>query len=205
MKNILLVIPAILCWQFVRGQHLNKKIIVYKIEKGCHRLVIPDSTLSCGADALAFSLEIGNGKFHSGYDIYWPAPLIDGRYSLAVTEKQLYFRSHHDNPNPDCLFWLTNISPAEYRLICKKIKASKGIFGKPFNSIELATGLSYKHPDPGDEYVTLKSLINLFNEALPADEQIAFPDREAYDSIKAVRIIINTDELYDSEEVSTLP
>ncbi|WP_147319947.1 hypothetical protein [Chitinophaga silvisoli] len=207
MKIILFVISFLISGELATGQTSNKKIVVYMMDTASHRILIPDSTLSCHADAFACSIEIGDGRHYYGYDIRWPAPEIDGTYVLSVTEKQLYLHSCHDNPNPDFLYWFTNISPVQYRLICDVIKKNKPVFGKPFSGTLRYYTVAYRQALPDSQYTSLQNLIMLFNKALPDCEQVHLPNKDEFERTDPVQIIINENEIREEvfEERVNIP
>ncbi|WPV65330.1 hypothetical protein [Chitinophaga sp. LS1] len=206
MKSRLFVLSVLLTSQLAIGQHSNRKILHLVDDSTLTRLVIPDSALTCHADALYYSFELGDGKHHTGYDIYWFAPEIDGSYRLSITQKQLYLYSGHDNPNPNYLYWLVCITPNQYKLINKKIKNSKVLFGKPYGGFYPYYCVAYKEAVPENLYATLQRLITLFNSGLPAMEQIQLISKDEFEKINPVQLIMNDEEINEvpaDEEVST--
>ena|GEM_PF-4903254 len=195
MKKILFVISALLTSQLAISQQSGRKILHFINDSGSVRWVIPDSIFSCHADGLAAVLEMGDGKHHYGYDIRWDAREIDGSYVLSVTEKQLYLHTSHDNPNPDYLYWFTNIHPDQYKLISNVIKHNRPVFGKPCASKLVYFIVAYTQAIPDSAYSSLQNLIALFNKALPAGKQISFPTKEDFDKTDPVQMIFNEAEI----------
>lgn len=50
---------------------------------------------------------------------HWDSWLIDGRYYLLFTPMQMVLFSHHENPNPNWVYWVAPISREQYELLRK--------------------------------------------------------------------------------------
>ncbi|WP_462220302.1 hypothetical protein [Ferruginibacter sp.] len=53
------------------------------------------------------------------FRFFWNSICNDGSYYLTITPEQIYFSSGHDNPNPNYLFWVINITNSQYQLLKK--------------------------------------------------------------------------------------
>jgi len=52
------------------------------------------------------------------YMIFWDdRPAIDGSFILVIHPTQIFLRSSHDNPNPDCIYWMSPISASQYQAL----------------------------------------------------------------------------------------
>lgn len=195
MKKILFVLSFLLACKSAIGQHSNKKIIDIYIDPPGRRVYLPDTVLTCHADALYFPYEYGFGKYHFGYKIRWIAPEIDGTYYLSINQSQMFLYSGHDNPNPSYLFWMVKITYDQYNLINEKIKKSKAEFGKPYAGPEPYFTVEYKNPVTENLYTTLEDLVSLFNSGLPADQQIPLESSDEFKKIQPLRLISDEKEL----------
>jgi hypothetical protein len=73
--------------------------------------VLPTDALTA-FDAIHLSPELEGSE--QALSISWRSPRIDGRFVLVLTPLQIYLRSGHDNPNPNYLYWLAPLSPAQF-------------------------------------------------------------------------------------------
>jgi hypothetical protein len=46
-------------------------------------------------------------------------PGIDGEFMLVVHSKQLFLRSGHNNPNPNYVYWVDQLSEGQYTKLVK--------------------------------------------------------------------------------------
>src|SRR5262249_5752527 len=60
------------------------------------------------------------------YMITWNEPAIDGDFMLVVHPKQLFLRSGHNNPNPNYVYWVEELSDGQYADLVKFLDAYKG-------------------------------------------------------------------------------
>jgi hypothetical protein len=61
------------------------------------------------------------------YMIAWnDTPAIDGDFMLVVHPKQLFLRSGHNNPNPNYVYWVEQLSEGQYVKLVKFLDAYKG-------------------------------------------------------------------------------
>lgn len=61
------------------------------------------------------------------YMITWnDTPGIDGQFMLVVHPKQLFLRSGHDNPNPNYVYWVEQLSEGQYARLVKFLDAYNG-------------------------------------------------------------------------------
>jgi hypothetical protein len=58
------------------------------------------------------------------YMIAWnDTPATDGEFVLVVHPKQLFLRSRHDNPNPNYVYWVEQLSEGQYTQLVKFLDA----------------------------------------------------------------------------------
>ena len=61
------------------------------------------------------------------YMITWnDTPGIDGDFMLVVHPKQLFLRSGHNNPNPNYVYWVQQLSDGQYPELVRFLDAYKG-------------------------------------------------------------------------------
>jgi hypothetical protein len=61
------------------------------------------------------------------YMITWnDTPGIDGDFIFVVHPEQLFLRSGHDNPNPNYVYWVQQLSEAQYRQLVKFLDTYDG-------------------------------------------------------------------------------
>jgi hypothetical protein len=61
------------------------------------------------------------------YMITWnDTPGIDGDFMLVVHPKQLFLRSGHNNPNPNYVYWVEQLSEGQYTQLVRFLDAYKG-------------------------------------------------------------------------------
>ena len=53
-------------------------------------------------------------------------PGIDGDFMLVVHPKQLFLRSGHNNPNPNFVYWVEQLSESQYTQLVKFLNAYNG-------------------------------------------------------------------------------
>jgi hypothetical protein len=64
------------------------------------------------------------------YMIAWnDTPATDGEFALVVHPKQLFLRSRHNNPNPNYVYWVEQLSEGQYTQLVKFLDAYReGVF-----------------------------------------------------------------------------
>ena len=61
------------------------------------------------------------------YMIAWnDTPGIDGDFMLVVHPTQLFLRSGHNNPNPNYVYWVEQLSEDQYTKLVRFLEAYKG-------------------------------------------------------------------------------
>ena len=61
------------------------------------------------------------------YMITWnDGPAIDGEFMLVVHPKQLFLRSGHNNPNPNYVYWVEQLSEGQYTKLVRFLDAYNG-------------------------------------------------------------------------------
>ncbi len=136
-------------------------------------------------------------------EIGWFSSCIDGTYSLIVTPRQMYLRSHHCNPNPNYLYWLENSDSRKYKLIKEYLNKSKDF--KYCNaqyrndyiySFENYLEEEYVNEEWEDKmYENLNILIAEINEAIKlTGEEIKIPSKK-YLMNNHVRLLVDKEEV----------
>jgi hypothetical protein len=141
--------------------------------------VFPENSLTSDFDIIitGFNKEETDNK--SMIEISWFSSYIDGTYCFVITPRQMYLRSHHNNPNPNYLYWLKKSDSLNYKLIKKHFDSSK-----QFESVNIRsrTGQIYSFTNHLDEYYVndnwenkmyenLNYLILEINEAIEQTER----------------------------------
>ncbi|MCC3158836.1 hypothetical protein LJ737_16455 [Hymenobacter sp. 15J16-1T3B] len=63
-----------------------------------------------------------------GYWFKWPYFTVDGSLCLYITRRQLYLRTGHENPNPNMLHWVQDLTPAQFQAIDAALRQPKAPF-----------------------------------------------------------------------------
>jgi hypothetical protein len=100
-----------------------KYILVNTIDKGDY-FYIPHACLSDSVDAILFQNKtlLKVDPDNRPIEFYWSSRCIDGEYILTVTPQQIFFSTGHENPNPNFLFWIMDISKKQFQFISKGIR-----------------------------------------------------------------------------------
>jgi hypothetical protein len=100
-----------------------KYILVNTIDKGDY-FYIPNSWLSNSVDAILFQNKtlLKVDPDNRPINFYWSSRCIDGEYILTVTPQQIFFSTGHNNPNPNFLYWIMDISKKQFQLINKGVR-----------------------------------------------------------------------------------
>jgi hypothetical protein len=172
--------------------------------------VVPDNIFSLNADGLVMypmQSKIENQpKFY--LTISWFAPSIDGDFILTVTKRQVILTSGHENPNPNSLYWFTDINEKQYEQIVRNIDNSKSSFDEQNLHYFYGRQLEYKYFIPEQKhwsstdrenkmYLNAKRLIDLFNIGVKPGEQVVFPSKKKLKSIKPIMTAHNSSEITD--------
>lgn len=141
MKRIT-VFQIILLFTFLESfSQGNSNKIKSVIRKGGYDYIpieyLKDSTIIGLTHYFEFPIRTKKAK---SFTFLWNSYCIDGRYYMEVTPEQIYLFSGHENPNPNHLYWVLNISKDVLNILSKnskKIKdldcASDGCFDEKFS------------------------------------------------------------------------
>ena len=168
--------------------------------------VFPENSLTNDFDIIitGFNKDVADNK--SMIEISWFSSYIDGTYRFVITPRQMYLRSHHNNPNPNYLYWLHKSDSLNYNLIRKHFDNSE-LFEKI--DIQSRTEQIYSFAKIHDEnyvndnwenkmYENLYHLILEINDAIKQiDEHIELPQEKLIRQT-SVRLLIDKQE-YDSQ------
>ncbi|WP_276484150.1 hypothetical protein [Paraflavitalea pollutisoli] len=190
----------------------SAKVVVPAFDRNNMSYVIPDNIYSLQADVLY--LPSGDytryDKKKHGYEIVWPSDYIDGSLKLIVTKRQIYLVSGHNNPNPNRLYWFTNITAVQYKRIASKLFFNQQLFQEEDITFEWYRVLYYKQyrrekelPNEWTDelmniheqnfrnlqYQNTSDLIALFNRDLSPAHVIQFPSQADFEKNKPIRII----------------
>ena len=141
-------------------------------------------------------------------EISWSSIYIDGRYILVITPRQIYLKSGHDNPNPNYLYWLTNISDSQFHKIKDYLGTTQNRTVHNYTS-DNSSNLTYYFDKAkiekykGDSWTNMRydnfqSLMKLINQPLRKNgEQLLIPSRKDFENIKILRLVIDIFEFQD--------
>jgi hypothetical protein len=112
-------------------QNRDRSIIKSTIDRGDY-FYIPAFAMEDSVDAIVFQSKIMQkvDPEHRPVRLFWSSNCNDGHYILTVTPEQIFLSSGHDNPNPNFLFWVMDISKEQYSAINRGIrkKAPKNFY-----------------------------------------------------------------------------
>ncbi|MCB9261832.1 MAG: hypothetical protein H6607_05600 [Flavobacteriales bacterium] len=144
-----------------------------------------------------------------GYSLGWPAPNIDGGMAVIINPKQMYLKSGHDNPNPNYLYWLCDIDSTAFGSIEKTLNDSIFYWQKREPNWYGFVGMwlpNYASEFPIPEewndsllnlhqenhyktaYLNLTRIIDMLNQHLPENQQIAKPTYTEFRENKKIMI-----------------
>lgn len=132
-----------------------------------------------------------------GYWFNWPFTSVDGTLDLYVSRRQIYLQSGHNNPNPNFLYWVQNITPAQFQTIDGLLKgllvplpfqahaeANCGYFRclqfqpKESSTARFATETqweAFRATEEADLAQRVRSLLQTLNYYLPTNGQLRLP------------------------------
>jgi hypothetical protein len=137
-------------------------------------------------------------------EIFWPSTYIDGSYELVITPKQIYLVSIHENPNPNHLYWMTNINREQFELIkaCLSSNKSKQLkdctieysYRQSFRFVQFIEEVYMENGWTNSRYDNFAELMGLINICLrSANKLISIPNRVDFDNIKPLKMVIDRD------------
>ena len=186
------------------------KLIEAPWDETIHALVIPDNIFSLKADGLVMHLHQRKNVTEPQltFDIEWPSLYDEGSADLIVTQKQIILTSGHNNPNPDYLYWFTDINKQQYQAITFSLKAHRYLFEEYKDITDFYKRLAYKaylpekshlsYKDSGNKrYLNTRRLITLFNQVLKQKDQIVIPDKKTFQRQSPLITAFNASEIND--------
>lgn len=184
------------------------KILYAKEDSRKEYKIIPYEVFNGEFDVLAMGFEFDTVKVikKTEIEISWHSNYIDGEYALNITPEQIYLRSYHENPNPDCLYWLKPISKDQFTTIRNYLKRKKD---KQFRNIttDYSHKQSFLYKDyiketfsnnncADNRYVNFRRLLEKINTILgQTNTKIEIPDIKNFNSINPVRLKVWLDEI----------
>lgn len=227
-QTLTILITISLC----TGAHAQKafeglKVVTANFDTTINASIIPDSIFSLQPDLLYLKFPDHPIKTTEkyGYEIRWPSLYLDGSLILVITKRQIYLRSGHENPNPNLLYWFTNITPQQYRIIRSKINADKTLFkSRPslhplyrqlyFTSFKWERTMPKMWTKESEElqyqdwlekkYKNTHALISFFNDGVTVDNLIPFVSKEAFEK-EPVRIVYSESDYEDQIKLVPAP
>lgn len=204
MKAIIKLIPMLLLFvnfSSVADETDSMRIISAQYDTVGFFQFIPNDALSGDYDAIFIRHEFDVEKVETktSLEISWQSTYIDGAYELVFTPKQVYLRSVHNNPNPNYLYWITNINNAQYELIKSFLETyDKKVFDNYTSEYSLRHSYSYKKyikekygkDDWEDKcFENLTKVVKIINKALKSQEKIILPDKKEFKKIRPKLIL----------------
>lgn len=115
-----LAIVLSLCCCIVQISLAQKKkfVIANAIDKGDY-FYIPRSALADSVSGILHP-DMHHRKVSLAkkpIELIWTSMCNDGYFILYITPEQIFFRSGHDNPNPNYLYWVVDIDSLQFRAI----------------------------------------------------------------------------------------
>jgi hypothetical protein len=170
--------------------------------------IVPFDALTSNYDGIIipFDLDTSEVTEKTCISISWSSKAIDGGYSIEINPKQIYLRSHHDNPNPNHLYWLDSLSNEQYQIIKSCLNSKiKNKFNKYTHKFSYSQSYGYKdfiqekylRGDWEDRsYDNLSKLLNLLNKSLKeAKLEVKVPSRKDFENTKPLLISYSEHEL----------
>lgn len=105
--------------------HKKRIIFINTIDRGDY-FYIPQAAFSDSIDAVLFQ-DKGLSRVHPNKRpvvFSWYSNCNDGNYNLTITPEQIFFSSGHDNPNPNYLYWIVDISKEQFEAINEGVRKS---------------------------------------------------------------------------------
>lgn len=184
--------------------------------------ILPYEALNGNFDILVegFHYEENPKEHRRGYKICWPSAVISGNNVLYINHRQIYLRTEHDNPYPDFLYWIINISQEQYKIIEKAIlkmvnteltnKTADNYFYNTFiyNEAIEEEPIPYewtyneiiKHKEDYKKklFLNFRDILKSFNEFLRSDDlQILVPTFKEFCKVKPIRTLYFREEYGD--------
>jgi hypothetical protein len=133
-------------------------------------------------DILSGKYEYAFGRFQTEnrqnvISFYWDSWLIDGRYNLRFTPKQMVLYTSHENPNPDYIYWSADITEEQF----KALKAIPQFEYKWMSDEKTSRDLSYKN---------FRQLLRQINRHM-GNLKFTIPTKKEFNSVQ--RVLLNPD------------
>ena len=202
-----------------KKQMVKIKPIIASYDSIDHAEIVPDNLFSVNPDAMIIPRHYLSKKQDNPafiFEIFWPAPYIDGDCKLTINQRQIVLTTGHENPNPNYLYWFTNISPLQFQNIVKKLNSSHNFFSSNNGRYRFNRQLHYKNftpelplPDKWTKkqlqihnndfekkmYGNTLNLISIFNSDVSPNNQVKFPSFQDFKKHKPILTAMSADEL----------
>jgi hypothetical protein len=145
------------------AKEIQESWLVKTVEKDGY-YYIPETVCGDSVRAVLHPLYHPDRKFKDKkvFEIYWGTSCNDGSYQLLITPEQIFLVSGHENPNPNHLYWVQNLTPNQYNQIVSSLKAQTpdGFedLSEPYPERYVFKDMSYKESLTIPEYWTEKHL-----------------------------------------------
>nr|WP_321411252.1 hypothetical protein [uncultured Carboxylicivirga sp.] len=158
----------------------------------------------------------GNESFankKTAIELFWHSSLIDGIYCVIISPKQIYLRSEHNNPNPDFLYWVTDINKEQFDLIIKNFinSPTSNLLelkneNSPFQTYTFDYEIENYVNDKWENhlYKNFKTIITSINSAiLSTGQEINIPKKEKLER-NSIRLVVNIEEYTTLSDIKEL-
>lgn len=179
--------------------------------------LIPVDALNGNFDLLIIGFEYDSVKIidKKAIEISWTSSNIDGSYDLVITPKQIYLRSSHENPNPNYLYWMSDINRQQFDLIKEYLNAQNTIiledciidesYRKSYFFTKFKKEKYLKNDWNNMLYDNFVQLLELINRPLKSGgNYISIPGHDDFNIIRPLRLIFGLDELDSQIEMIKL-
>jgi hypothetical protein len=210
---ITITIISFSCFHVVAQKHRRKlRLVEVPWDSTIKGPIIPNNIFSSNAEGLVMSYQQQSkvkNQTKSVLAIFWSAPnSIDGEYLFIITKRQLILTSGHENPNPDYLYWFTDITLKQHDEIVKNVDDAKNSFDEQHLDYCYARELHYKKfiqekqrgftkANKNIFYRNAKKLIDLFNKGLAPAEMVRFPNTADFNKIQQLITAGSANEIND--------
>ncbi len=171
------------------------RVLYAEYDTVTHTQIIPLNALQNGYDVLVLWYSFDK---ENECEISWPAVRIDGSFSLVINPKEMYLRTHHENPNSPYLYWIVGIQPLQYEILKTHYKKRKLEFNNYKKDKETRDGRT------DNSYQNFKTLMKKINTILK-NQPIEIPDYHTFNSIIHLRIAYSEDDINGGLKATTIP
>lgn len=211
MKHIQLTLVLLFLFSSLFSQENNynsQRILNSEVDTINGIQFIPLNALEGKYDVLITGIEFDtlNIVKKKAIEIKWYSINITGTYYIIITPRQIYLRSGHENPNPNFLFWITDVTSAQYEILKNYLYNNtnrklddctiEGSYYKSFFYNNYRKEKFRKGEWTDMQYKNFISILKLINRAFKSKEMcIEIPDYNNFNKIKPLLLVNDLREL----------